>query len=389
MNEGPIKLAQQFLIDNKIDGWLIYNYLNSNPILNKILPASGHVTRPVFLLITPRSNPQVIVHHVDISRYQTKHTEILPYNNRKQLISHLDNILTNVNEVAMEYSPLNQLPRISRVDAGTIELVESLNTKVISSANLVQHTTQIWSESEYQSHVEAGEKLGSIVLQAFDYIGANLHNKITEYHAAEYIRDLFTKNNLTANDGPVVAINENSADPHYDPQPKSKTFNQGDWVLIDLWAKNRKPNSIYSDITWVAYIGNEVPVRHKSIFDIVTEARDQSLYFLKQQFASNHPIQGWEVDQVARKVIDSYGYSEYFTHRLGHGIGEDVHSEGVNLDSWETHDTRTIMQGSGFSIEPGIYLPSEFGVRSEIDVYVGSTGPEASSPVQKEIILIN
>ena len=385
----PIKNAQQFLKDNKIDGWLVYDYLNSNPVFNKLLSSHGKITRPVFFLITPTDLPYLITHHVDLGRFNEKHVHPLPYNNRKEMLAHLRDVLINTNRVAMEYSPFNQLPRISRVDAGTVELIQSLNTTVISSADLVQYATQTLDETQIESHLQAGQKLGKIVHQAFEMIGANLNKEISEFDVAEYIRELFSKNDLTTYDGPVVAINENSADPHYEPLEKAKTFKKGDWILIDLWAKNNKPNSIYSDITWVAHIGNEVPLRHKEVFDIVTEARDKSLHFLEQRFASQQPIEGWEVDQIARTIINNYGYGEYFTHRLGHGIGEEVHSEGVNLDSWETHDTRSIMIGSTFSIEPGIYLPGNFGVRSEIDVHVGIKGPYASSPVQTDIVLIN
>ena len=389
MPKDSIKVAQGFIKANQIEGWLIYDYLNTNPIFNKVLPANGHITRPVFLLITPDTDPQLITHHVDQGRFNTQSIQILPYNNRQEMISNLKLILSNINEVAMEYSPLNELPRISRVDAGTVELVRSLDTAVISSSDIVQHTTQTWDDTQLDTHLDAGNKLGKIVNQAFSFIGENLSNQITEYDVAEYIRNLFRDNHLITSDGPVVAINENSADPHYEPNKKSKTFKHGDWVLIDLWAKKDIPNSIYSDITWVAYIGSKVPDSQKSIFDIVVEARDAALSFLKSKFNQNQTVQGWQVDQIARNVINSYGYSEYFTHRLGHGIGEDVHSEGVNLDNWETHDTRTIMQGSGFSIEPGIYLPKRFGMRSEIDVFVGPEGPDASSPVQTQVVLIN
>ncbi len=389
MGKEPIKRAQEFMVANCIQGWLIYDYLNSNPIFNKVLQPSGHVTRPVFMLITPHNRPSILTHHVDLSRFDPEILQILTYNNRQSMISNLEILLSNVSEVAMEYSPLNELPRISRVDAGTIELVQSLNTNVVSSSNIVQHTTQTWDDEQLDTHLDAGDKLGVIVNQAFSFIGENLSKQITEYDVAEYIRNLFEDNNLITSDGPVVAINENSSDPHYEPNKKSKTFKHGDWVLIDLWAKKDVPNSIYSDITWVAYIGRKVPDSHQSIFDIVLEARDAALSFLKHKFNQNQTVQGWQVDQIARDVINSYDYSEYFTHRLGHGIGEDVHSEGVNLDNWETHDTRIIMQGSGFSIEPGIYIPNRFGMRSEIDVFVGPDGPEASSPVQTQVVLIN
>ena len=239
---------------------------------------------------------------------------------------------------------------------------------------------------------------------------------------AEFIRARFREEGLETPDGPIVSVNAHCSDPHYEPEEgTSSVIKPGDWVLIDLWAKPTAPppsltggnaastsprggpdtasppltkwgsdggqESVYGDITWVAYVGAAVPQRHQEIFDIVIGARDAALSFLEESYSKGETVQGWQADAVAREHITQRGYGEFFTHRLGHSIGGEVHSEAVNLDGFETHDTRSIIPGVGFSIEPGIYLP-EFGVRSEIDAYMSETGPYATSPVQREVVLI-
>ena len=288
----------------------------------------------------------------------------------------------------MEYSPMGVIPRVSRVDAGTVELVQSLGVEVVSSADLLQYATQRWSEAQLASHLRAADKLGRIVLQAFEYTAQYPGNARTEYEVAQYIRESFRGDGLASPDGPVVAVNEHGSDPHYAPRPEaSSPITEGDWLLIDLWAKEVTEGSVYADITWVAYFGEQVPPRQQEVFQVVTGARDASLDFLQQQARAGQSVEGWEVDAVARTYINSAGYGDYFTHRLGHSLGHEVHGEAVNLDGFETHDTRHIIPGIGFSIEPGIYLP-EFGVRSEIGAYMSEEGPYASSPVQREVVLI-
>ena len=326
----------------------------------------------------------------------------------------------------MEYSAHNVLPRVSRVDAGTVELVRSLGPEVVSSADLMQYVTQRWTPQQLAGHQRAAAKLGQIVNQAFQRIGERLadpspptpspqpsppgegtnnsplpggegpgvrgidgdESGVTEYEIAEFIRRRFQEEGLEAADGPIVSVNAHCSDPHYEPEAAgSSPIRPGDWVLIDLWAREATAESVYADITWTAYVGRQVPERQQQIFDIVIGARDAALQFLEDSFRQGEPVQGWQADGVARRYIEERGYGEYFTHRLGHSISYEVHGEAVNLDGFETHDTRRIIPGVGFSIEPGIYLP-EFGVRSEIDAYMSETGPYATSPVQREVVLI-
>jgi len=420
-----IKYAQQFLQQEQIPGWLIYDYRHSNPIFPQVISESGHVTRPCFLYIPAAGSPRLLTHHVDAGKFSLSGIDLLVYSSRQTMVENLRMALSGVSKVAMEYSPNNELPRVSRVDAGTVELVGSLGVEVVSSADLMQYATQRWTPDQLAGHGRAADKLGQIVNQAFHMIGARLFeisnllppslgkegdsgfehgkgNPPTEYEIAEFIRQRFKEEGLEAADGPIVSVNAHCSDPHYEPAAEgSSVIQPGDWVLIDLWAREAYSpavilaenevgtvnTSVYADITWTAYVGDQVPDQHQRVFDIVLGARDAALTFLEDSFQRGEIVQGWEADAVARSFIEERGYGEYFTHRLGHSISYEVHGEAVNLDSFETYDTRRIIPGIGFSIEPGIYLP-EFGVRSEIDAFMSVTGPFVSSPVQREVVLI-
>ena len=394
--------AQEYLARHDLAGWLVYDYRGSNPIFWQVVTASGHVTRPCFIYI-PKAGPvRLLVHHVDAGKFAGSGIGLSIYESRQSMIETLGQLLSSTAEVAMEYSPQNALPRVSRVDAGTIELVRSFGIEVVSSADLMQYATQRWTPDQLEGHRRSAAKLGQIVNQAFQYIGEHLAAGPTEYDVAEFVRRRFAEEGLETADGPIVALNSHSSDPHYEPMPQgSSVIRPGDWVLIDLWAKEVTPPasplgkggvkgvgpSVYADITWVAYVGESVPERHREIFEIVIGVRDAAVTYLEESYRQGIALQGWQVDAVARQYIARRGYGDYFTHRLGHSIGYEVHGEAVNLDGFETWDTRLIIPGIGFSIEPGIYLP-EFGVRSEIDAYMSETGPYATSPVQREVVLI-
>ena len=395
---APIASAQDFLRQEEIPGWLIYDYRQSNPIFRQVITPSGHVTRPCFLYVPSNSSPALLAHHVDAGKFSKSGVELRVYRSREEMVGLLTAMLSGVSAVAMEYSPQGVLPRVSRVDAGTIELVRSLGVEVLSSADLMQFVTQRWTPEQLADHRRSADMLGRIVNEAFQYVGANLKQQVTEFQVAEFIRSRFKEEGLSSPDGPIVATNAHASDPHYEPEAEgSSVIRQGDWVLIDLWAKAVTPlskggieggiESVYADITWVAYVGDSVPERQQEIFNIVTGARDAALKFLEDSFRQGASVQGWQADAVARSYIDERGYGQYFTHRLGHSIGYEVHGDAVNLDGFETQDTRRIIPGIGFSIEPGIYLP-EFGVRSEIDAFMSETGPYATSPVQREVVLI-
>ena len=384
--------AREYLQAEDLPGWLIYDYLGCNPVLAQVAQPSGHVTRPVFLFVPAIGAPRLLTHHVDAGKFadagEGTDLEQVVYSSRVTLESALQSTLSGSGRVAMEYSPRNGLPRVSRVDAGTVELVQSMGAEVVSSADLMQYATQRWSPDQLAGHKRTAEKLARIVNEAFARIGQRLADSPTEFEIAEFIRARFREEGLVTADGPIVSTNAHCSDPHYEPAAEgSSVITPGDWVLIDLWAREDTPGSVYADITWTAYVGDNPSERHRQIFDIVLGARDAALAFLQDSFSRGDSIQGWQADDVARSYISDHGFGDYFTHRLGHSIYHTVHGEGVNLDNFETHDTRRVIPGIGFSIEPGIYLP-EFGVRSEIDAYMSENGPYASSPVQREIVLI-
>jgi len=384
----PVQQAQEYLAASSIDAWLVYDYQGMNPALGDALQTSDFMTRPAFLLVRPEGRPTLLVSVVDVGQVDASEVDLRPYVGLREVHRELEVALAGLQTVAMEYSPMRELPRASRVDAGTVELVRSLGPKVISSAELLQYATQRWTSAGLASHRRAVEAISSIVLNAFGEIGAGLAGGVSEHDIHAYITDQFSRAGLVADHGPVVAANRHASDPHFSPTPEASVrFAQGDWVLIDLWAKEADAGSVYADITWTAYIGDRVPSDHQRVFDVVTGGRDAAVEFLAGRLASGRNAEGWEVDDVARRFIGDAGFGDFFVHRLGHSLGKQVHAGGVNLDSLETHDTRSFLPGLGFTIEPGVYLPA-FGVRSEIDLYVGSTGLEITTPVQREVVLI-
>ena len=375
--------------ESGLGGWLLHDYRRSNPIFWQALGGNiGTVTRPCYFFIPATGGPRLLVHHVDAGKFQDSGVPLAVYRNRQGMVDGVTELLASTGRVAMEYSPQAAIPRASKVDAGTVELVRGLGVEVVSSADLLQYATQRWSQAQLSSHLRAAELLGRIVLEAFAYIGRHLSSGPTEFQVAEFIRGRFSEEGLHSPDGPIVAVNEHASDPHYEPSAEGgRPIGEGDWVLIDLWAREPAGDGVYADITWVGYVGEQVPQAYQEVFEVVATARDSALKYLEGSARQGITLQGCQVDRIAREYIARRGYGEQFTHRLGHSIGREVHGDAVNLDGFETEDTRSIIPGICFSIEPGIYLP-EFGVRSEIDVYMSEEGPYATTSVQREVVLI-
>ena len=390
MSIGPVvQQAQEYMSSEGVDGWLIYDYRGLNPILSDTVGRVGHVTRPVWLWIPAQGDPHMLLSFVDQSRFTHLGIDTTLFVNRQDMIAKLSSQIGPARRIAMEYTPEGALPRVSKVDGGTLEMVRRLGVEVVSSADLLQYATQRWSYEQLASHLFAAEKLTQIVEEAFEHIGFSLDAGITEFETAEFIRTRFLDNGLVVTDGPAVAVNEHASDPYFDPTPEnSVSIRRGDWVLIDLWTRLPGEDDMFGDITWTAYVGDEVPARHQEVFDIVVGSRDAALAEMVTAFQEGRTLQGWELDQVARDYIEAAGYGEYFNHRLGHSLGREVHSNAVNLDSWETHDTRQLIPGIAVTIEPGIYVP-EFGVRSEIDVFISEDGPQVTTDMQREVVLIS
>ena len=383
-----IEQAQEYMGEHDVNGWLLYDYRGLNPIFADTVGSVGHVTRPVWLWIPVSGIPRLLLSFVDQSRFDHLDLDTTLFINRRDMIDKLRNDFGISGRVAMEYTPEGALPRVSNVDGGTLELVKSLGVEIVPSADLLQYATQRWNAEQFESHVYAAEKLSVIVQEAFRYIGDSIDSGVTEYDVKEFIRNRFLEEGMIVTDGPAVAVNEHASDPHFDPTPENSVeIERGDWVLIDLWTRLPGEDDMFGDITWTAYVGDEVPAKHREVFDIVLGSRDAALAEMENAFGEGRVLEGWQLDKVARDYIEDAGYGDYFNHRLGHSLGREVHSNAVNLDSWETHDTRQLIPGVAVTIEPGIYIP-EFGVRSEIDVFISEDGPQVTTQMQRDVVLI-
>lgn len=390
-----IEEIQQTLCDQPgLDGWLFYDFRGSDPLAYRVLridPAI-QVTRRWYYWLPTCGSPMKLLHRIEPHVLDCLPGATLSYVSWEEQKAGLARILEGVRRAAMQYSPLNAIPYLSRVDAGTIELVRSFGVEVVTSADLVQRFEAVWNDQQLDSHRAAAAALRRIVDEAFDHIRTCIERSVplTEYGLQQFILSRMQMHGLVTASPPIVAVDEHSADPHYTPEPTgSAEIRRGGLVLIDLWAKQPQPGAVYADITWTGYVGERVPARPRGIFEIVRQARDAALTFVQRHVAAGRFPCGSEVDDVCRQVICNAGYGKQFLHRTGHSIGEDVHGNGANIDNLETRDTRRLLPRTCFSIEPGIYLAGEFGIRSELDVYLSDREAVVfGQPVQTEIVPI-
>jgi len=377
-----------------LDGWLFYDFRVSDPLAYRVLKLdpTRHVTRRWYYWIPARGEAVKLMHTIEPHVLDGLPGETLLYAGWEEQQTNLKRILQGTTRVAMQYSPMNAVPYISRVDAGTVELIRGFGIEIVTSADLVQRFEAVWDDRQLASHKHAAKKLRRIVDEAFAHVRRSIATRktITEYDLQQFIMKRFRAHELVTSSPPIAAVNTHSADPHYGPAPKgSARIKKGDLVLIDLWAKKPMAGSVYADITWTGFVGTDIPARQQEVFAIVRNARDAALNFVRAQVSSGHFPCGWEVDAVCRNVIRDAGYADRFVHRTGHSIGEEVHGNGANIDSLETKDSRRLMPRTCFSIEPGIYLPGEFGIRSELDVYVSDREAHVfGQPVQTAIVPI-
>lgn len=383
-----VKQVQRYLQQQNLSGWLLYDFHGSNPIAREFVNPSGMVTRRWFYFIPQSGRPIALVHQIEKENFPDIVGYVETYAGREELVHKLEQILAGHKNILMEYSPKGNNPYVSLVDAGTFELLKSLGAKIQSSEDLVQFLLARWNKESYRLHKETAEVLLKIKDRTFQQVVDHIKKNavLTEYDLQQFILKEFLKAGLVTDSGPICAVNQNSGNPHYSPtKEKSLPIRKGDLLLLDLWAKQNKPEAVYADITWVAYVGDKVPEKYAMIFEIVAKARDAGVDYLKSNWPKRD-VAGWQVDNVVRDVIRKAGYADFFTHRTGHSLGKSVHSIGVNLDNFETKDERKIIPGVAFTIEPGIYL-KDFGVRSEINIYAGEKGIEVTTlPLQQEII---
>jgi Xaa-Pro dipeptidase len=385
-----VERMQSLLRELRIPAWLFYDFRGSDPIAHRILglDPGAHATRRWFYLVPARGTPVKIVHRIESERLDALPGEKVVYLVWNSLHRALADRLRGLGEVAMQYSPRNAIPYISKVDAGTIELVRSAGVEVVSSADLIQHLESVWSPEQADGHRKTALTLTRLIREAFAYVEHELKagRGTSEYSVQQFLLQRLLDESLETDFPPIVAVNRNSGNPHYCPEAGDHLpIARGDFLLIDLWARPTSAESVFADITWTGTIGSEVPVRVREIFDCVRAARDAGVSFLRRRLEEGVPIQGFEVDDAVRSVIEKRGYAEFFIHRTGHNLGTEVHGNGVNFDDLETHDERRVLPGVCCTIEPGIYLP-EFGVRSEINVLIGEFGLEVTTPPQEDLL---
>jgi Xaa-Pro dipeptidase len=387
-----IKAIQAALRASKIDGWLFYDHHHRDPIAAHVLGLSteGMVTRRWFYFIPAKGEPRKLVHRIERGALDSLPGRQLEYSSWQELHAGLRKLMSGSRAIAMQYSPENNIPYIGLVDAGTVELVRKLKKRVVSSADLVQTFEAAWTPEQLKMHLEAGHAVDHIVRGAFGRASEAVRDAqpLTEFELQQWILQQFRASGLTTAEPPVVAVQPNNANPHYEPtKDASRPIRAGDLLLLDVWAKYDRPASVYYDVTWMGFLGERVPEAYAKIFRIVRDARDAAIQYVKQTLTKGRAVHGWEVDRAAREVIRKAGYAKYFVHRTGHSIGQEVHGNGANMDGLETRDDRKIVPRTCFSVEPGIYLP-EFGIRSEVNVYAGEREAQVTGAMQTEILAL-
>ncbi|MBI3683338.1 MAG: aminopeptidase P family protein [Acidobacteria bacterium] len=374
------------------EGWLFYDHHGRDPLAYRILgfEPPRTPTRRWFYYIPANAKPRKLVHKIEASMLNALPGERQMYSSWISLRLGLAEMLRGVERVVMQYSPECEIPYVSLVDAGMVDLLRTVGVGVDSSADLVQHFEARWSQEQLETHLEAGRRVDEVRRAAFDKIREALSNGriLDEYEVRQFMREAFAAKGLVTDHGPIVSVNENASSPHYEPTADQHSpILAGDLVLIDLWAKLDRPGAVFYDITWTGYCGASPPSLMRNVFDIVKQARDAGVDLVDRRISSGRSLHGYEVDDEVRGYINSSGYGEYFVHRTGHSIGTEVHGAGANMDNLESHDTRRIIPGTCFSVEPGIYL-EKFGIRSEVNVYVGEKDARVTGEVQQELLLL-
>lgn len=383
--------AQDLMRERAIDAWLVHDFRNTNSTFSVLMPhGCGHLTRRVGLVVPATGEPTLITSHIDATFFVQAGIRLAKYLTWREYQGTISGLLKGARTVAMEYSPNCDLPVVSTADAGTVEFVRSIGVRVVSSADLVQTTVARWSEGAVATYARTAREVSTVKDDAFAFIRDTLAagKPCNEWMVVKRMHEQYARLGLEYPDGPIVAVNAHAGDPHYDPtEATSAPIREGDFVLIDLWARRPGNDNIFCDICWVGSCGAPTE-RQAKVFETVRAARDAAVAVAQQRWAAKKSVAGWEVDDAAMGVLRGSPWPDAIRHRTGHSLspGPKVHGLGVNIDNTETHDTRELLPGVGFTIEPGLYF-DDFGVRSEINVHVDPTrGPTVVSEVQQEIL---
>jgi Xaa-Pro aminopeptidase len=384
--------VQAALREQSLDGWLLYDFRGLNVLARRVLSVSydAHLTRRWFYFVPETGQPIKLVHRIESGALDAYPGEKQVYLRWQTLQEKVLALVAGRKRIAMEYSPRNANPYISRVDAGTVELVRSAGVEIVPSGDLIQLFEACWDDEQWQMHLEAARHTDAAYPVAWKFIAERAHSgkPASETEVQGVIMDHFSRNKLVTDHPPIVAVGPHSGDPHFAPSRENDSLcAKGRFVLIDLWAKLDRPRAVYSDLTRTGFVGETVPEEYQRIFRIVARARDAAIERVRSAYATKEPLEGWQVDQAARDVIEQAGYGEAFCHRTGHSIGQETHGNGANMDNLETHETRRVLPRTCFSVEPGIYLP-EFGVRSEVNVFIDRAGAVhvTGGELQQEVV---
>jgi len=385
-----IPAIQKTLAMETVDGWLLYDFHGSNPIATAMAGLTGqHTTRRWYYFIPATGSPKKLVHAIEPFVLDGLPGEKTAYAGRRQLEQGVSDLLRGAKVVAMEYSPECAIPYLSRVDAGTVDFVRRHGVRIVSSGDLVGRFEAAWDDAAIATHRQASEVLYKVKDRAFEYVGAKLSagDALTEYEVQQQMCLWLTEGGLVYDAAPIVAAQENAGNPHYFPsKEKSRAIRANELLLLDLWGKLDQPGSVYADIAWNGFAG-DAPEDIVKAFGTIVAGRDAAVTKVQDAVAAGEPVHGWEVDRAARDVITAAGYGQYFIHRTGHSLGEEVHGNGVHMDDYETHDDRRLVKGTGFTIEPGIYTPT-FGMRTEINMVVLEESAEVTGPRQQMLVKI-
>jgi Xaa-Pro dipeptidase len=389
-----IGAVQAALTADGLDGWLLYDFRGLNPIAADVTAVGrqgGHLaTRRWYYLIPAAGEPRGLVHKIEKHSLSHLPGSTTQYAGRDQLEDGLRKLLTGIGRVAMEYSPGCAIPYVSRIDAGTVELVRRAGPEVVSSGDLIQRFSAVWNAEAITTHRQASEKLYRVKDRALDAVARRLRDGVgtTEFDIQQLMAGWFRDEGLISDSDPNVSAAENSGNPHYLPTATThRPIRHDEIVLLDLWGKLDRPGAVYADITWVGYSGARVPERFAKAFAAICGARDAGIGLVQDATRAGRELRGFEVDRAASAVLRDAGYADKILHRTGHSLGETVHGNGVNMDDYETHDDRRLLPGTGFTIEPGVYF-DDFGVRTEINMVVAPRDAAVTGPLQTDILAL-
>ncbi len=393
---------QAAIREQGLDGWLFYDHHHRDPIATRVLglDPAAHVTRRWYYLVPAEGEPRKLVHRIESFRLDALPGTRREYSSWQELGRELESMLSGVRRIAMQYSPRNAILYLSMVDAGTVELLREMGKEIVSSADLVSRFEAVLSDDQMASHTVAQRAIDRILTAAWKEIANclspadDMPRTITEFTLMGWLAEAMRREGLLWENGPNVSVGPNSADSHYEPTAvQARPICKGDFLLIDIWGRQQEPLSdgkpaIHYDVTWTGVIGREPSEREQTIFAAVRAARDAAIRVVEEAFSARRPIRGFEADRAARAEIEAAGYGAYFTHRTGHNIAADLHGTGAHLDDLETHDERLILPRTCFSVEPGIYLPGEFGIRSEVNMLTTEDRAWVTGALQTELVRI-